>query len=293
MLVPPDPTPPPGSALRAWLDRHAEAVSAARAEVGREDRVEEAEILALHAQLDALPNPVLEALAERLRSICRTAGLGESSAHFVSGEGLGRVASRLRSGYRLRDAVLGAVYDGTDHADALLLSKELSNEFWAMISGLLIRMAGARPQTGTDEVQSAIASVLGQEREVEFRTLGEFISYLRTRMSWKGRNGDRRQRPFQHIEPQAVDQMAKTGPGPATLAAEASVVERIKSYIARLNERDQYLITARLDRVPMEEQAERQGLSLEACRKASQRAWTRLREIVKFGPDGGSTGGAA
>lgn len=282
----------PGSALRAWLGKHAEAVEAARGEIGRDDRVPEAEVLALHGHLDELPNPVLEDLAEHLRSSCLETGLGPSSAHFVSGEGLAQVASRLRSGSRLRDALIGAVYDGSDHAEALLLAKELSNEFWAMISRVLVRIAGARPQTGTDEVQSAIASVLGQEREVEFRTLGEFISYLRTRMSWKGRNGDRRQRPFQHIEPQVVDQMARTGPGPATLAADASVVERIKAYIARLNDRDQYLITARLERVSMEEQAEHLGLGIEACRKASQRAWTRLREIVRFGPDG-SSGGAA
>ena len=275
----------PDTPLAGWLSDHEALVAQARARIAERaapgEREREAELLAAITHQDALPGPAMEALTRLLREETEQAGLGTSSAHFASGEGVSLLASRLGSGARLKDALAGCVYDGARSTSSRLLGNELSNEFWSMVSAILVRMAGARRSTGIDEVQSAIASVLGQEREVEFRTIGEFISYLSTRIHWKGRHHDRRLRPQQPLDQKQAEQMPQSGPGPATQASQESEAERLQATIGRLSARDQILVQARLNGTSHEELADQLGMGYEAARKASLRAWKRLLELVR------------
>lgn len=279
----------PDTPLAGWLSDHEALVTQARSRIAKRaapgEREREAALLAAITHQDALPGPAMEALTRVLRGEAEQAGLGTSSAHFASGEGVPLLASRLGSGARLKDALAGCVYDGARSTSSRLLRNELSNEFWSMVSAILVRMAGARRSTGIDEVQSAIASVLGQEHEVEFRTLGEFISYLSTRIHWKGRHHDRRLRPQQPLDQKQAEQMPQSGPGPATQASQESEAERVQATIGRLSARDQLLVQARLNGTSSEELADQLGMGYEAARKASLRAWKRLLELVR--PAGG------
>ena len=273
------------SPLRVWLSDHADLVAQSRARIQERaalgERDQEADLLTALTHQEALPGPALEDLAEVLRTETQQVGLGTSSAHFTSGEGVPLLASRLGSGARLRDALIGCVYDGANSTSSRILAHDLSNEFWSMVSAILVRIAGARRSTGIDEIQSAIASVLGQEREVEFRTLGEFISYLSTRIHWKGRHRDRRMRPQQPLDQKQAEQMPESGPGPATQASQESEAERLQDTIGRLSKRDQLLVQARLNGTSHEDLSDQLGLGYEATRKASLRAWKRLLDLVR------------
>ena len=122
----------PDTALAGWLSDHEALVAQARARIAERaapgEREREPELLAAITHQDALPGPAMEALTRLLRGETEQAGLGTSSAHFASGEGVPLLASRLGSGARLKDALAGCVYDGARSTSSRLLGNELSND---------------------------------------------------------------------------------------------------------------------------------------------------------------------
>jgi DNA-directed RNA polymerase specialized sigma24 family protein len=200
---------------------------------------------------------------------------GPAAEAWLIHDGRGFLLSRLKATAQIHDAIIGAVYDGQNIRENPHCSEQLENEFWSHISTLLRRMAG-RGTTGEDSVdlmQSAIASVLSENTHLEFWTQAQFLSYLTRRMSWKLNNQVGRRRDKILMDGQAAANVREHRHGPATRAAEASLHGRARERISRLGDREQYLVQARLDGIPMEERAKNLGLSIDACRKASLRAW--------------------
>lgn len=256
----------------------------ARGEEVAEDSTEErllATVLGRWTDLGETERGLVDAIVGRF---VRAAGLGEATHACAIGQGRTQLVARLSAGRRMSDACLGLAYEcGQDlHLDHASL---LRNEFWARIMEILRRIAQAQGQQEGDGIQSAIASILGQQNALEFRTLPEFLSYLKKRMKWKRLNEGRRQSPIRPIEQEEAERIVQSGPGPATQVAEESVMERLRGYIGLLSERDQYLIMARLRGVPFEDQCRHLQVGMDACRKASTRAWERLMNIIHFGPD--------
>lgn len=204
--------------------------------------------------------------------------LGPAAAAWLPHDGRGLLLGRLKATTQIHDAILGAVYDGQNIRENPHCAEQLKNEFWGHISTLLRRMAGlgTNREEGVDLMQSAIASVLSENTHLEFWTQAQFLSYLTRRMSWKLNNHVVRRRDKILMDSEAAAQVREHRSGPATRAAEASLHGRARERISRLGVREQYLVQARLDGVPMEERAKHLGLSIDACRKASLRAWKMM-----------------
>lgn len=213
--------------------------------------------------------------------------LGPRSFGWLSTTGRSLFLRRLRYTELLTDGVLGAVYDGRTYVEDLELADQLRNEFWGHISHLLRQMAGrsSGPEDQIDLIQSAITSILGEAPRLDFRTQTQFLSYLMTRIKWKASNKSNRRRDKFLLDQEAAAQVVDDTAGPATKAALNSLHGRARARLAQLDQRSQYLITARLQNVSAEDQALHLGISLEACRKASQRAWKRILEALSHESD--------
>lgn len=204
--------------------------------------------------------------------------LGPAAEAWLLHDGRGILLRRLKATTQIHDAILGAVYDGQHIRENPHCAEQLKNEFWGHISMLLKRMAGRGTdrEDSVDLMQSAIASVLSKDTNLEFWTQAQFLSYLMRRMSWKLNNHVGRRRDKILMDSEAAAKVQEHRHGPATRAAEASLHGRARERVSRLGAREQYLVQARLDGVPMEERAKHLGLSIDACRKASLRAWKMI-----------------
>lgn len=208
-------------------------------------------------------------------------GLGSASLDYLGHEGRDPLRHALQapsSGSRVRDAVLQTIYKAGLERGTKGRSVLLRNEFWSVIWSMIFRIAGAsRNDRKEEHLQSVVSSILALEEAPEFRTIPSFMQYILTRLRWKEAGEHRRRRPEDLPKEEPRDPRA----GPATEFETLEDGSILKDAIRKLPPRERYLIMARLDGKPMEEQAVDLELSYEAARKASQRAWRKLVDFLR------------
>lgn len=161
------------------------------------------------------------------------------------------------------------------------LREALANEFWGHIQARLERMVGAawRANGAEDDLQSAVASVLSRQEGLVFHTEAQFLAYLAKRMGWK------RSARMRRLSPEALDGASlpqDSGPGPATHTELGLDAQTLLGRARALAPEQGYVLFARLDGVPLAEQAEHLGISPSSCRRLYLRA---IESLGRLSPD--------
>lgn len=211
--------------------------------------------------------------------------LGPASlARVNSPDGRAAVQRRLDQGATPSSAALGAVFEGM-HADRELLG-EFVHYFHQRALGVRIvdLYPGLRRILDTgDLAQSVMEDLLPDLAELEFRSEGQFLSYLVTRMKWKAADGSgsaRMRRETALSEPDPAPAGPLTPETGESLRGLIRIEEReeLLRRIHRLPARDCAMVRAFLRDEPAAVTRERLGLSEAAHRKALQRALQALRD---------------
>ncbi len=214
------------------------------------------------------------------------AELGAKSAEALTHpSACSRLRTRLERGFSVQDAVLAEVHR------AARRDRQVADEFVAYFLQDMLRVgsgalrAGLRRYLDTgDLVQSVLGDLWSDLVELEFESRARFVSLLGRRMQWKAADHARRLAAGPVIENQAVEPGA-TDPvspmeGPSTNFELGEEGERLALVLHRLPPRDSRLLRARLGGESTEEIARREGISLDAARKALLRATKRAQELV-------------
>ena len=167
---------------------------------------------------------------------------------------------------------------GTRGAPTEHLRETLANEFWGHIQARLERMVGAtwRANGADDDLQSAVTSILLGQEGLVFHTEAQFLTYLAKRMSWK------RSARMRRLAPQVLDGVSpplESGPGPATHTELGLDAQTLLGRARALAPEQGYVLFARLDGVPLTEQAEHLGISPSSCRRLYLRAIESLGRL--------------
>ena len=233
-----------------------------------------------------MPSPRDQALnVARLSATYASERLGPCSARLLQDAApLALVASRMRAGAPLEDAVLRTVFDAAA-SDALL-----AGEFLAHFMPDLQGPGGAqvtpdlrRFVDGSDLVQSVVGDLWPDLCKLEFQSRDAYLAFLKQRVRWKASNRRRDLNAKRRSEDRRVSESVEeldplqSGPSPATRVALDEESEDLVRAVLALSPRDRTVVRMYLRGEPAREIGKALGLREDAARKAVQRALAHLR----------------
>ncbi|MFG0318208.1 MAG: RNA polymerase sigma factor [Planctomycetota bacterium JB042] len=153
-----------------------------------------------------------------------------------------------------------------------------------------------RHESEDDLVQGIHAHALAVAERFEYRSEGEFVAWLytvaRQHLANRVRYWTAARRNAGHLlrvtqsgrdtadSSGVVPPAGRTGPG--TLAGRREELQLAAKVVRMLSDRDQQLVQWMTEDVPLEEVAERLGMSYEATKKARHRAMDRFRKTFEL-----------
>jgi len=202
-------------------------------------------------------------------------------------ENLAAIRQRLAAGRDEEDAVMGVAFElaKTDR----VLADEFLAPFLATMSRLghlQLRPSLRRFLDTGDLVQSVLGGLWQDLAQIEYRTRGEFLSYLSQRLKWKASDHARgleagRRREDQRAEADLGELLPLDGPaGPASRAGGREDRERLLAALLKLPPRDRRALSLQLRGSTTQEIAEELDLRPDATRKLLQRAVERTRALM-------------
>jgi RNA polymerase sigma factor (sigma-70 family) len=243
----------------------------------------------------AEPLPVPERIEEQLLAFAGSK-LGPCSERLLrQPEVMAQLVTEVRGGRGISDAVLAVV-----HA-SMPGRRQLADEFAGFFLFDLMRMGKLSMASSSklrrfldtgDLVLSVFGDLWGDVSSLQFDTTDQFRALFARRMDWKASDQARRLRSGRRREDQRVaeqpDEMelpaADQATAPLPHAIRAEERERLILILLRLNERERRLLTMRLKEVPIEEIAREMELSVDAARKALERAIAKARHLAEGRP---------
>lgn len=219
-------------------------------------------------------------LATRAREL-----LGPHSAEWVRRDDVtARMLARLQRGTELDNVVLAEVEQEARR------DTELREEFLAYIMVQMRAVGrgslapGLRRFLDTlDLVQSVAGDVFAESDPPEFETKVAYLSLLRQRMQWKAVDHARRlgaeKRSEDRRDGRAVEEIGLHADGgdPAEAGERADFLERLRTELAQLSERDQRVLRLYLQGRDTLEIGDELKLSRDTARRVLARAKDRLR----------------
>jgi RNA polymerase sigma factor (sigma-70 family) len=188
--------------------------------------------------------------------------------------------ARLRSGFDLEDAVLGVAH--LHLAEDPRLADEFLTYFLeaAYRSGRRLISGDLRSYLETGDLVHSVAGELWRElRSLRFEGRAPFQALVYQRMKWRASDEARRFRAQGAPLSGERSEREDDSPTPDAVLSDRDEVERLALRLLRLPERDQRMLRLYLQGKGVDEIAPELELSVDAARKALQRALQRAREL--------------
>ncbi len=204
---------------------------------------------------------------------------------------LDAVVGEVRGGRLLADATLGCVYR---HLQG---QRQLADEFAGYFLFDLMRIGKTSMSNSAqlrrfldtgDLVLSVFGDLWTDFSDLEFQSSVQFKSLFAKRINWKAIDQSRKFNGMTRREdrrlaqqPDELDLPAVDGAGsPLPQAIRAEERDLFILILLRLEPRDRQLLTLRLRGLPLEDVAQSLGLSVDAARKATDRAIFKARQLA-------------